>query len=67
MVDHCSLNQSRTEDITLKEDFRNEFLTLVDFGKKHVARLFLAFLLMPPVCAGEQEMNHRSAIRGCWT
>ncbi|TWW57066.1 double-strand-break repair protein rad21-like protein 1 isoform X1 [Takifugu flavidus] len=32
LVDHFSLNQSRTEEITLKEDFGNEFLTLVDFG-----------------------------------
>lgn len=36
LVDHFSLNQSRTEEITLKEDFGNEFLTLVDFGKEHV-------------------------------
>lgn len=36
IVDHFSLNQSRTEEITLKEDFRNEFLTLADFGKKYV-------------------------------
>ncbi|XP_019907632.1 double-strand-break repair protein rad21-like protein 1 isoform X2 [Esox lucius] len=32
VVDHFSLNQCRTEDITLKEDFGNSFLTLEDFG-----------------------------------
>lgn len=32
-VDHLSLNQSRMEDITLKEDFGNDFLNLVDFGR----------------------------------
>ncbi|XP_034551590.1 double-strand-break repair protein rad21-like protein 1 [Notolabrus celidotus] len=30
--DHFSLNQSRTEEITMKEDFGNGFLTLIDFG-----------------------------------
>lgn len=33
VVDHFSLNQSRSEEITLKEDFDNDFLNLVDFGK----------------------------------
>ncbi|XP_071756283.2 double-strand-break repair protein rad21-like protein 1 [Centroberyx gerrardi] len=32
VVDQFSLNQSRTEEITMKEDFGNGFLTLVDFG-----------------------------------
>ncbi|XP_059188239.1 double-strand-break repair protein rad21-like protein 1 [Centropristis striata] len=32
VVDHFSLNQCRTEEITLKEDFGNGFLNLVDFG-----------------------------------
>ncbi|XP_076597401.1 double-strand-break repair protein rad21-like protein 1 [Chaetodon auriga] len=32
VMDHFSLNQSRSEEITLKEDFRNDFLNLVDFG-----------------------------------
>ncbi|KAJ8016803.1 hypothetical protein DPEC_G00011150 [Dallia pectoralis] len=32
VVDHFSLNQCRTEEITLKEDFGNSFLTLEDFG-----------------------------------
>uniref|UniRef100_A0A4W5NNX2 RAD21 cohesin complex component like 1 n=1 Tax=Hucho hucho TaxID=62062 RepID=A0A4W5NNX2_9TELE len=32
VVDHFSLNQCRTEDITLKEDFGNSFLTFEDFG-----------------------------------
>lgn len=32
IVDHFSLNQSRTEEITLKEDFGKEFLVV--FGKK---------------------------------
>uniref|UniRef100_A0A4W5KLW6 RAD21 cohesin complex component like 1 n=1 Tax=Hucho hucho TaxID=62062 RepID=A0A4W5KLW6_9TELE len=32
VVDHFSLNQCRTEDITLKEDFGNSFLTFDDFG-----------------------------------
>ncbi|KAK9515027.1 hypothetical protein VZT92_025701 [Zoarces viviparus] len=31
-VDHFSLNQCRSEEITLKEDFGNGFLNLVDFG-----------------------------------
>ncbi|KAK0133951.1 Double-strand-break repair protein rad21-like protein 1 [Merluccius polli] len=31
-VDNVCLNQSRTEEITLKEDFGNGFLNLVDFG-----------------------------------
>ncbi|CAL8319418.1 unnamed protein product [Merluccius merluccius] len=31
-VDNDCLNQSRTEEITLKEDFGNGFLNLVDFG-----------------------------------
>ncbi|KAJ3586179.1 hypothetical protein NHX12_012580 [Muraenolepis orangiensis] len=31
-VDHFSLNQCRTEEITLKEDLGNAFLKLVDFG-----------------------------------
>ncbi|XP_029281977.1 double-strand-break repair protein rad21-like protein 1 [Cottoperca gobio] len=30
--DHFSLNQCRSEDITLKEDFGNGFLNFVDFG-----------------------------------
>lgn len=33
VVDHFSLNQCRSEEITLKEDLGNEFLDLVDFGK----------------------------------
>ncbi|XP_075958829.1 double-strand-break repair protein rad21-like protein 1 [Anarhichas minor] len=32
VVDHFSLNQCRSEEITLKEDFGNGFLNLVDFG-----------------------------------
>ncbi|XP_027144621.1 double-strand-break repair protein rad21-like protein 1 isoform X1 [Larimichthys crocea] len=32
VVDHFTLNQSRTEEITLKEDFGNGFLNLADFG-----------------------------------
>ncbi|KAL1020977.1 hypothetical protein UPYG_G00007120 [Umbra pygmaea] len=35
VVDHFSLNQCRTEDITLKEDFGNSFLTLEDFGDEN--------------------------------
>ncbi|XP_022043010.2 double-strand-break repair protein rad21-like protein 1 [Acanthochromis polyacanthus] len=31
VVDHFSLNQSRSEDITLKEDFGNGFLSIADF------------------------------------
>ncbi|XP_037628033.1 double-strand-break repair protein rad21-like protein 1 [Sebastes umbrosus] len=30
--DHFSLNQCRSEEITLKEDFGNGFLNLIDFG-----------------------------------
>lgn len=68
IVDHFSLNQSRTEEITLKEDFRNEFLTLVDFGKKYIFVLDVGYSLPSSsyfLC--EQEMNHRWAILGCWT
>ncbi|XP_034393521.1 double-strand-break repair protein rad21-like protein 1 [Cyclopterus lumpus] len=32
VVDHFSLNQCRSEEITLKEDFGSGFLNLVDFG-----------------------------------
>ncbi|KAL7884241.1 hypothetical protein AOLI_G00070110 [Acnodon oligacanthus] len=32
VVDHFSLNQSRTEEITLKENFGNSFLTIEDIG-----------------------------------
>ncbi|XP_022618778.1 double-strand-break repair protein rad21-like protein 1 [Seriola dumerili] len=32
VVDHFSLNQSRSEEITLKEDFGNDFLNLADIG-----------------------------------
>ncbi|XP_074536635.1 double-strand-break repair protein rad21-like protein 1 [Halichoeres trimaculatus] len=32
VADHFSLNQSRSEEITLKEDFGSGFLTLIDFG-----------------------------------
>ncbi|XP_036433940.1 double-strand-break repair protein rad21-like protein 1 [Colossoma macropomum] len=32
VVDHFSLNQSRTEEITLKENFGNSFLTMEDIG-----------------------------------
>ncbi|KAI5094785.1 RAD21 cohesin complex component like 1, partial [Silurus meridionalis] len=32
VVDHFSLNQSRTEEITLKENFGNSFLALDDLG-----------------------------------
>ncbi|XP_068180324.1 double-strand-break repair protein rad21-like protein 1 [Antennarius striatus] len=34
VVDHFSLNQSRAEEITLKEDFGNELLKLMDFGNE---------------------------------
>ncbi|XP_040908470.1 double-strand-break repair protein rad21-like protein 1 [Toxotes jaculatrix] len=33
VVDHFSLNQSRSEEITLKEDFGNDFLNLADIGE----------------------------------
>ncbi|XP_062421816.1 double-strand-break repair protein rad21-like protein 1 [Pungitius pungitius] len=32
VVDHFSLNQCRSEEITLKEDFGNGFLNVADFG-----------------------------------
>ena len=32
-IDHFSLNQCRSEDITLKEDIGSGFLNLIDFGK----------------------------------
>ena len=31
--DNFSLNQSRTEDITLKEDFGRDFRNLMEFGR----------------------------------
>ncbi|XP_040048270.2 double-strand-break repair protein rad21-like protein 1 [Gasterosteus aculeatus] len=34
VVDHFSLNQCRSEEITLKEDFGNGFLNLADLGDK---------------------------------
>jgi len=37
-VDHFSLNQSRAEDITLKEDFANDFIDLMDFGRLSCCR-----------------------------
>lgn len=46
LVDHFSLNQSRTEEITLKEDFGNEFLTLVDFGKECVFVLDVGYCFL---------------------
>lgn len=33
VVDHFSLNQSRTEEITMKENFGNSFLAMDDLGK----------------------------------
>lgn len=41
-VDHFSLNQCRSEDITLKEDLGTQFMDLVDFGK---CSLWLLLLL----------------------
>lgn len=41
VVDHFSLNQSRTEEITLKENFGNSFLTMDNLSKS------LAFSLKP--------------------
>lgn len=32
VVDHFTLNQCRTEDITLKENFENHFLTMERIG-----------------------------------
>ncbi|XP_041802585.1 double-strand-break repair protein rad21-like protein 1 [Chelmon rostratus] len=40
VVDHFSLNQSRSEEITLKEDFGNGFLNLVDFGDESQSHRF---------------------------
>lgn len=71
LVDHFSLNQSRTEEITLKEDFGNEFMTLVDFGKEHVfvldvgyCFLFSATPVLRVSAVGGQEMNLRSTTLG---
>ncbi|XP_047459020.1 double-strand-break repair protein rad21-like protein 1 isoform X2 [Mugil cephalus] len=33
-VDHFSLNQSRSEEITLKDDFGNDFLNSIDLGEE---------------------------------
>ncbi|XP_033181940.1 double-strand-break repair protein rad21-like protein 1 isoform X2 [Anabas testudineus] len=47
VVDHFSLNQCRSEDITLKEDFGNGFLNLADMGgesqEHHSALLDMSF------------------------
>lgn len=45
VVDHFSLNQCRSEEITLKEDFGNDFLNLVDFGKNQFVLMFWYFLI----------------------
>ncbi len=44
VVDHFSLNQSRSEEITLKEDFGNGFLNLADFGRNQFVLMFWYFL-----------------------
>lgn len=50
IVDHFSLNQSRSEEITLKEEFGNDFLNLVDFGKDHFFPHVLVLPDLPPYC-----------------
>lgn len=44
VVDHFSLNQCRSEEITLKEDFGSGFLNLADFGNKQ----FLSHVMVLP-------------------
>lgn len=39
VVDHFSLNQCRSEEITLKEDFGNNFLNFADIGKSWIVFL----------------------------
>lgn len=51
VVDHFSMNQCRSEEITLKEDFGNGFLSLADIGKNllpHLSSCFRLFLLSKP-------------------
>lgn len=57
IVDHFSLNQSRSEEITLKEDFDHGFLNLVDFGKNR-----FCFSCFPdlPSCRLLKNMNYQT-------
>lgn len=44
VMDHFSLNQCRSEEITLKEDFGNGFLNLAEISKNQFVLMFWCFL-----------------------
>ncbi|XP_016424062.1 double-strand-break repair protein rad21-like protein 1 [Sinocyclocheilus rhinocerous] len=58
VVDHFSLNQCRTEDITLKETFENHFLTMEQIGEEiqSYQGLFDQSFSVHGDCFGDEEM-----------
>uniref|UniRef100_A0A8C1E423 RAD21 cohesin complex component like 1 n=1 Tax=Cyprinus carpio carpio TaxID=630221 RepID=A0A8C1E423_CYPCA len=58
VVDHFSLNQCRTEDITLKETFENHFLTMDRIGEEiqSYQGLFDQSFSVHGDCFGDEEM-----------
>ncbi|XP_050972500.1 double-strand-break repair protein rad21-like protein 1 [Labeo rohita] len=58
VADHFSLNQCRTEDITLKESFENHFLTLERIGEEiqSYQGLFDQSFSVHGDCFGDEEM-----------
>ncbi|XP_048066764.1 double-strand-break repair protein rad21-like protein 1 [Megalobrama amblycephala] len=58
VVDHFSLNQCRTEDITLKENFGNHFLTIEGIGEEiqSYQGLFDQSFSVHGDCFGDEEM-----------
>ncbi|XP_016090743.1 double-strand-break repair protein rad21-like protein 1 isoform X1 [Sinocyclocheilus grahami] len=58
VVDHFSLNQCRTEDITLKENFENHFLTMERIGEEiqSYQGLFDQSFSVHGDCFGDEEM-----------
>lgn len=44
VMDHFSLNQCRSEEITLKEDFGSGFLNFADIGKNQFVLMLWCFL-----------------------
>ncbi|XP_039519697.1 double-strand-break repair protein rad21-like protein 1 isoform X2 [Pimephales promelas] len=58
VVDHFSLNQCRTEDITLKENFGNHFLNIEGIGEENQSYqgLFDQSFSVHGDCFGDEEM-----------
>ncbi|KTF88056.1 hypothetical protein cypCar_00035594 [Cyprinus carpio] len=58
VVDHFSLNQCRTEDITLKENFENHFLTMERIGEEiqSYQGLFDQSFSVHGYCFGDEKM-----------